>query len=67
MHMEFLLWPDLIIVGGGVSKYDGKFMKHINIKSKLIPAQLLNNAGIIGAAIAAKKEFKPEKNTAAKS
>lgn len=61
LHMEALLWPDLIIVGGGVSKHDDKFLKLITAKTKLVPAQLLNNAGIIGAAIAAKKEFKPSK------
>jgi polyphosphate glucokinase len=55
-HIEFLLWPDLIIIGGGTSKKFEKFSKYITIKSQIVPAKLLNNAGIIGAAIAAKKE-----------
>jgi polyphosphate glucokinase len=60
LYMESLFWPDLIIIGGGVSKNDGKFMQHLTCKTKTIPASLLNNAGIIGAALAAKKMMKSE-------
>ncbi len=54
-EIERLLWPDLIIIGGGVSKKWDKYLKFLNTKSKIIPAQLLNEAGIIGAALAVKK------------
>jgi polyphosphate glucokinase len=57
-HLEFLLWPDLIVIGGGASKKFEKFAKHISIKSQIVPAKLLNNAGIIGAAVAAAKKQK---------
>ena len=50
-HFESLFYPDLIIIGGGASKKTDKFTGYIDIKAKLIPAKLLNNAGIIGAAV----------------
>lgn len=53
-HLHFLLWPDLIILGGGVSKKFEKFQKFLDVKTEIVPAELLNNAGIIGAALAAK-------------
>lgn len=52
-HVEQLFWPDLIIVGGGVSKKAEKFLPHVDIRTRVVPAALQNNAGIIGAALAA--------------
>ncbi len=52
-HLEFLFSPDLFIIGGGVSKRSEKFFPHIDVKTKMVPAKLLNNAGIVGAAMAA--------------
>lgn len=49
--MEGLFWPDLIIIGGGGSKKFDKFAPFLNIRPSIVPAQLLNDAGIIGAAI----------------
>ncbi len=49
--LEDLLWPDLIIVGGGVSKKADKFLPLIEIRTELVRAALLNDAGIIGAAL----------------
>ena len=49
-HVEALLWPDLIIIGGGVSKKAEKFLPLLDLRAKVIPAQLQNDAGIIGAA-----------------
>lgn len=49
-HFEQMFYPELIIIGGGVSKKMDKFEEFIDIETKLIPAQLLNEAGIIGAA-----------------
>lgn len=47
--------PDLIIIGGGTSKDWDRFSEHILIDTPIIPAQFLNNAGIIGAAVGAKE------------
>jgi polyphosphate glucokinase len=51
--LEFLLSPDLIIVGGGVSKKHEKFFPHLETRAKIVPAQMGNRAGIIGGAMAA--------------
>jgi polyphosphate glucokinase len=52
-HVEMLLGPNLFIIGGGVSKKAEKFLPLIKIRTPLVPATLLNNAGIIGAAVVA--------------
>lgn len=49
-RLEALFWPDLIVVGGGISKKADKFLPHLKLKSTIVPAQLLNTAGIVGAA-----------------
>ncbi|HYJ67660.1 MAG TPA: ROK family protein [Nocardioidaceae bacterium] len=51
--VEKLLWPQLIIIGGGVSKKADKFLPRIDLRTRLVPAQLHNEAGIVGAAVAA--------------
>lgn len=51
--MEQLLSPDLIIIGGGVSKKSDKFLPKLTLQAKVVPASLLNDAGIVGAAMAA--------------
>jgi polyphosphate glucokinase len=56
--MEDLLWPDLIILGGGASKKGDQFLKHLTARTKVVPAQLLNNAGLMGAAMAARYHSK---------
>ena len=50
-RLEALLWPELIIVGGGVSKKAEKFLPRIDIRTPIVAAQLQNEAGIIGAAL----------------
>jgi len=52
-HLEDLVWPDLFIVGGGASKKAEKFLPLLEIRTPIVPATLLNNAGIVGAAMAA--------------
>jgi polyphosphate glucokinase len=52
-HVEALLSPRLFIIGGGVSKKSEKFFPLIDIRTPMVPAGLLNNAGIIGAAVTA--------------
>ncbi|WP_435300283.1 polyphosphate--glucose phosphotransferase [Timonella sp. A28] len=49
-HLELLLSPDLIVVGGGVSKHHAQFLPLLSLRAKIIPAQLRNAAGITGAA-----------------
>lgn len=49
--MESLFWPDLLIIGGGISKVSEEFLPLISIRTPIIPAALKNNAGIIGAAL----------------
>lgn len=49
--VERLLWPDLIIVGGGVSKKAEKFLPHVELRTEIVPAALQNDAGIVGAAL----------------
>jgi polyphosphate glucokinase len=52
-HMEALLSPHLIIVGGGVSKQADKWVPRLTgIRARIVPAALLNDAGIVGAAMA---------------
>jgi len=51
--MEALLSPDLIIIGGGISKKSNKFLPKLTLKARVVPAVLLNDAGIVGAAMAA--------------
>jgi len=57
-HIEFLCWPELIILGGGASKKLDLFKDQLNLKAKLVPAKFLNESGIIGAAMAAKVNLK---------
>jgi polyphosphate glucokinase len=59
-RLEDLTWPDLIIIGGGASKKDDRFFSYLETRAKVVPAELLNEAGIIGAALAAKAYHKAE-------
>lgn len=52
-HVEALFTPDLFVVGGGVSKDGDKWIPLLDVKAPVVPAKLLNEAGIVGAAIAA--------------
>ena len=51
--LDALFWPDLIIVGGGVSKKADKFFHFLDVRAELVPAALENEAGIVGAALIA--------------
>ncbi len=50
-HLEFIFSPDLFILGGGVSKKSDKFMEFLDLKTPVVPAELRNEAGIVGAAL----------------
>ena len=52
-RVEFLFSPDLLIVGGGVSKKHEHFLPLLKTRAQIVPAQLLNNAGLVGAALSA--------------
>jgi len=52
-HVEWLFSPDLFIVGGGVSKDSDKWVPLLDLQTPVKPAELLNNAGIVGAALSA--------------
>jgi polyphosphate glucokinase len=52
-ELEGLFSPDLFIIGGGVSKKHEKFIPRLRTRAPVVPAQLLNEAGMIGAALAA--------------
>ncbi|MEJ8659498.1 MULTISPECIES: polyphosphate--glucose phosphotransferase [Streptomyces] len=52
-HVEMLFSPELFIIGGGVSRKADKFIPLIkHIRAEIVPAELQNNAGIVGAAMA---------------
>lgn len=53
-RVEFLFSPDLFIIGGGVSKKFNKFSEYLHTRAEIVPAELLNDAGIVGAAMAAR-------------
>lgn len=52
-HLEFIFSPGAFILGGGVSKKHEKFLPHLTVETEIVPAQLRNEAGIVGAAMAA--------------
>ena len=50
-RLELLFWPDMFVLGGGSSKMFHKFEPYLTVKAKVVPARLLNQAGIVGAAL----------------
>ncbi len=52
-RIQQLMWPNLMILGGGVSKNADKYVPRLTVKCQVVPALLRNDAGIIGAAIVA--------------
>lgn len=55
-HMQRYFWPDLFIIGGGVSRKHEKFLPRLTVAARVAPARLGNDAGIIGAALAYEHE-----------
>jgi polyphosphate glucokinase len=65
-HMEALISPGLIIVGGGISKESEKWVPRLTgIRARIVPATLLNDAGIVGAAMSAGSDAAPDTSGAA--
>lgn len=58
-HYEALLWPDLFIAGGGISRKHHKWIPLLTNRTPVVPAELRNGAGIVGAAYAAKTGVTP--------
>ena len=56
-RIEMMLWPELIIIGGGVSEEPEKFLSRLKTRTPVVPATLGNSAGIVGAAIAASRKI----------
>ena len=54
--VQQVLWPQLIIIGGGISNVADKFLPLIQLRTPIVPARLRNHAGIIGAAMFAPRE-----------
>lgn len=52
-YVHRLVWPDLIIVGGGISKEWDSWSDRLAVPTRVVPAELRNDAGIVGAAVAA--------------
>ena len=50
---EDLIWPDLFVVGGGISRKAHKYLPFLELRTPIVPAELRNAAGIIGAALLA--------------
>ena len=50
--VESILWPDLIVFGGGISKEYAKYAELLQSRARIVPATFRNEAGIIGAALA---------------
>jgi polyphosphate glucokinase len=57
MHAYF--WPELIIIGGGVSRRFEKFRDELHVKCEVVPAVLENRAGVVGAAVLAAEGLAP--------
>ena len=58
-RIQQLMWPNLLILGGGVSKNADKFVPRLTVRCRVVPALLRNDAGIIGAAIVAAEARRP--------
>ena len=52
-HVEALFSPSLFIVGGGVSKKHDRWLPYVDIDTEIVPAEMANNSGIVGAALVA--------------
>jgi len=56
-YINKILNPDVILVGGGISNDWNKFEKYLQVDTKIIPAELRNDSGVLGAAIAAYQKY----------
>ena len=54
-ELDILLAPEIVIIGGGISRNADRFLKHLRSRCSLVPAVLENDAGIVGAALATRR------------
>jgi polyphosphate glucokinase len=66
-RVDALIWPDLIILGGGISKQAERFIGRLTVRPPVVPAQLQNNAGIVGAAMHAAERASTQRATTERS
>jgi polyphosphate glucokinase len=57
--VERLSSPELIIIGGGVSKKSDKWFRYLKANARIVPAKMHNDAGIVGAALAWEQAGRP--------
>lgn len=62
LAIEKLFWPRLFIIGGGVSKRADRFVPRLTVRARVVPARLLNDAGIVGAAVVAAEHIAREQS-----
>ena len=60
--LEDLFWPHLFILGGGVSKKADRYLSYLDTRTNVVPARLLNQAGIVGAALRAEHELSKKRS-----
>ena len=65
--IERLVWPDLIILGGGISKKPEKFVPYLSTRAPVVAATLQNEAGIVGAAVRARDLTTPPRPRTART
>lgn len=58
-YLQRYFWPDLFIIGGGASKKSEKFLPHLTVSVPVVAAELRNEAGIVGAALAYQQQQRP--------
>ena len=63
-RIDQLIWPDLIILGGGISRRAEKFIPLLSARPPVVPATLMNEAGIVGAAVHARRMLTPPRAAA---
>lgn len=56
-YLDRLFWPSLFVIGGGISKRFDRFGDRLDVRPEVLPALMRNNAGIVGAAMAAAERF----------
>ena len=64
-RIDALVWPDLVILGGGISRKAGKFIPQLDVRPPVVAAALQNQAGIVGAAARARDLLAPPRPRAA--
>lgn len=60
LYVEALLSPDMFVLGGGVSRKHERFLSYLTTSAPVVPAEMRNEAGIVGAALSARLEIPPD-------